>query len=127
VSKDRLVIDDSIGAATASGDAYRIAWFLADEDDLGGTIGDGEDYSDAELANAATDERPHIIANQAAAKTDGLKRDGRGYYWETKRAATTALRAMNLAIKNDGGPPWPEWATKAAAEGWKPPKGWKPA
>lgn len=122
VAKDKLFVRDD-----DSRRVYRITWFLADDGDHGADLGDGDEYTDADLADALGDDRPHIVACMAAAKSDGVERDRRGYFWESHRDAATALRACNIAIKNDGGPPWPEWATKAAAEGWKAPKGWKPS
>lgn len=121
MSKDRLFVDDR------DRHCFRIAWYLAEDDDEGATLGEGDNYTTTDLAQAKGEDRPHIVACITAAVTDGVAQDSRGYYWESRRAATTALRRISLAIKNDGGPPWPEWATKAAAEGWKAPKGWKPA
>lgn len=54
----------------------------------------------------------------------------RGYQFETKGSVAEFLKAMRGAAKaahaEYDGIPWPDWAVKAQAEGWKPPKGWKP-
>lgn len=47
--------------------------------------------------------------------------------WETYSEATKALRAARAAVKAVRDKrPWPKWAIKAKAEGWRPPRGWKP-
>lgn len=48
------------------------------------------------------------------------------FMWDSKKQASAALSACNIALKAiDDGRPMPEWAVKALEEGWKPPKGWK--
>jgi hypothetical protein len=121
MAKDRLLVDDN------DRDCFRITWYLAEEGDMGATIGDGDRYTEDQLAKAEPADRPHIIACLTAVKTDGVTRDSHGFRWESRAKATVALRAINLSIKNDGGAPWPEWALKAKAERWTPPKGWKPS
>jgi len=119
MAKDKLFVDDA-------DDYYRLTWWV--EEDVGGTLGDGDRaYTEADLNSADASARDHIIACMAAAKTSNVKRDHHGFYWDSRSKATAALRVINLAIKNDGGTPWPEWAIKAKSEGWKEPKGWKPS
>jgi hypothetical protein len=119
MARDKLaVIDDRHGF-------YRICWYLAEEDDLGAELGEQE-YTQASLDKAGPSDRDHILASLTAKKTAGVERD-RSYYWESHAAATKALRLINVTLKADGGAPWPDWAIKAKAEGWKAPKGWKPS
>lgn len=110
---------------------FRLTWFFPDEEDVGGNVGDGPVVTAANLNQLAKKNREDWEADAAsfcAQQTDGVCRDDRGLFWETRSQAAAALRACKKAIA-DGPPeghPWPEWATKAASEGWKPPKGWKP-
>lgn len=116
--KDRLVIVERDYR-------FRIGWYLADEGDIGAVLGEGRRYTARNLKAARGADREHILAELAAAKTSGVERHA-GFYWHTRADATAALRSINLALKMDGGAPWPEWAQKAHAAGWKAPKGWKP-
>lgn len=118
MARDRLIIDDNDYGI------YRIVWYLAENQDIGGVLGD-EEYTDEQLAKCLSDEdRQHIVATIAASKTIDVRCDSNGYFWETKAQATMALRACNAALRTKM--VWPEWATKASAAGWKPPKNWKP-
>ena len=103
---------------------YRLAWYFEDEGDFGGIVGE-ELYTENALKNASADDREAIVAQLTAAKTEGVQRDAVGYFWESKKDALGALRACKTAMKNTE-TPWPEWAIKAQAAGWKAPKGWKP-
>lgn len=122
MAKDRLFVNKDLHR-----DSYRITWYLAECDDTGGTLGEGDEYTDEDLAKASPEDRPHLVACITAAKTDGVEQDNRGFHWASKAKAATALRAINLAMRTDGGAPWPDWAIKAKAERWTPPKGWKPS
>jgi len=122
VAKDKLCVIEG-----RYGYDHRIAWFLAEDGDFGAVLGDGDRYTHADLKKASGDDRAHILACLTAAKSDGVTRDRDGFSWETRTKATAALRMINLALKTDGGAPWPEWAIRAKAEGWKEPKGWKPS
>lgn len=104
---------------------YRIGWFLSEDGDFGAMIGETK-YTEAQIAKM-TDREDHecALAYLAALKTDGYRVDWRGLIWESRSAAQKALRAIKAAIAN-ADHPWPEWAVKARAEGWTPPKGWKP-
>lgn len=123
MSADRLFVDVDLENA-----CYRIVWFLAETGEFGAIIGEGRGrhYTQRDLDRAKPDERPHIVACLTAGKSDGATRDRSGYRWEERRKAAAALRMINIAIKTDGGAPWPDWAIRAKAEGWKAPKGWKP-
>ena len=54
-------------------------------------------------------------------------RDSYGiFYWESMSAAKKALKAAKaLLAQYKAEKPWPDWATKALSEGWKPPKNWR--
>lgn len=118
---DRLVLDERHKGISK----YRLSWYLADEGDIGGTL--GPHYSTADLETAKNSEdREVAIACLAAGESPDCKRDHDGYYWDDKKTAASALRFVKHALKTDGGPPWPEWAIKAVAAGWRAPKGWRP-
>jgi hypothetical protein len=72
--------------------------------------------------------KEHTAATNAARVVgDCEKRRDGVLVWETITGAKRALRAARAAVKAvQANTPWPEWAIKAKAEGWKPPKGWKP-
>jgi len=53
--------------------------------------------------------------------------DQLGYGWKSKRGALKTLRRCRAELKSiRDDAPWPEWAKRAVAEGFKPPKGWRP-
>lgn len=117
--KDKLIID-------SDRDGYFIAWFISDVDDIGATLGE-ETYTEAQLTKAKSGDWEHIKATVVAGQTSGVERHGsNGYRWESLTAAKRALRAINAALKDKSGKTWPEWAVKAKAAGWTPPKGWTP-
>lgn len=118
MSKDKLVVVERHYA-------YQIAWHLADEGDYGAFLGDGG-YTKRDLKSATGDSREAIVAELAAKETEGVHRDNDGFRWDSSAAVRKALRSINLALKLDGGAPWPEWAKQAHAAGWKAPKGWRP-
>lgn len=110
----QLLVDDSDECA------YRIGWADPDSGEINLHVGETTQPKDAPaqpdkwLAWIA-----HRVANQSA---EGRESDG-SFYWPTVRAARQALAAISLAVQS--GKPWPEWAIKAKAAGWKAPKRWK--
>lgn len=108
MTRDRLVLEDD-----ARGN-YRIMWYLAEERDLGATLGDEWPLR---LVEANSE---HGRATTAVSTSKGVDRDDQGFYWETKLAAATALKMAKAALKNR---PLEDWEQKALAAGWKPPKG----
>ncbi len=102
---------------------WRIAWIFDGDD--GATLGD-DVYTDRDLAKAKPEDWDHVAATLTASKTEGVERDQGGYYWESESNAKKAYRVVRAVLKDKSKKPWPEWATKAVANGWKPPKGWKP-
>jgi hypothetical protein len=101
----------------------RLAWLIPDMQDIGGNLGDvaPKDVDDR-------DERVELEAmHKAALLTAGAQKDRDGFHWPSERAARSALSSINAAARAArAGKPWPDWAIKARAAGWKPPKGWKP-
>jgi hypothetical protein len=63
------------------------------------------------------------MACKTVRELPNFQRDDRGAYFESRTEAQKALAVIKLAWKQDR--PLPEWATKALAEGWKPPNNWK--
>ena len=112
--KDKLKIYDE------SHNKWRLQWYLADEDDLGYSL--GEDPNPSKEIPIESEERDIWIADNAALDTNP-ERDDYSFYWESKIKAQQALRSINLALKQNR--PLPDWAIKATEQGWKPPKGWK--
>jgi len=103
---------------------YRLSWYLPEDDDIGGSLGDPE-YTEADLKTADADDVDSVIAYLAVSKM-GVPKDYNGFYWETRSQAQSALRIAKAAIAAGVDRPMPDWATKALAAGWKAPKGWKP-
>lgn len=121
--KDRLILSEY-----TNGHQHRIAWFIVEHGEEGAVLGEDE-YTEADLAKCVgrrVGEWEHVAATIAVSKIAGVQHDRRGYYWESRKDASSALRAARAAIKDRSAKPWPEWAVKASAEGWKPPKGWAP-
>lgn len=108
MAKERLALLDC-------GHWFEIGWYFPDEGDFGQMIGD----------------EPNGLPERTVMSTVSLhpvtKSDIGGWRWATRRDASRALKAIEAALKaEEASAPMPTWATKALAEGWKPPKGWKP-
>ena len=109
------------------GGAIRIAWFFPEDEDFGAYVGD-RDVSEARDEDTDEDKKAkwEIMTADAAAKPFSCGKSMLyGYEFETEKKAKLAILAANESLLNDGAP-MPEWAVKATAAGWKPPKGWKP-
>jgi hypothetical protein len=104
---------------------YRLSWYLPEEDDIGGSVGDAS-YTEVDLKALDASDVDCAIAYLALAKLAGIQRDVNGFFWETHAAAQTALRVVKTAITAGADRPLPDWARSALAAGWKAPKGWKP-
>ena len=94
-------------------------------EDTGGVL--GQDPSDGEGScpdDKDQDAWEHWVASKAIRSCKEVQRDPYGFYFESEALAKKALRVAKAALKADK--PIPEWAEKALAAGWKPPKGWKP-
>lgn len=97
---------------------WAIAWWHEGEDGL--CLGENFPSADHEtqVAQAA------IFEAGLAPERDALMRL---WLWDSKKAAFASLRVANAAlVAAESDKPWPDWAQKALAHGWKPPKGWKP-
>lgn len=88
---------------------------------------DNDGYPGLALGEEYDDDPEHVAANAAAASLGTHARRIDVMVWDTKSDAMKALRAARAAVKAvKSGKPMPPWAVTATAEGWKPPKGWKP-
>lgn len=116
MSKPRLIVDDADGS-------YRIVWYFPDEGDLGAYVGQSDDLGAPEPHREKRDEWEHWKATQVAHQLGG-QADWKGFTWESKAAATAALRAIKFALSVPG--EMPDLAKKAIEAGWKAPRGWKP-
>lgn len=110
----KLVVDNAYHRS------YRIYW--EDDGDLGGHLCQDQKDGTGE-APQDRDEWEHWAASRAVRQSPGVEFDLSGAFWELERDAKAALRLAREALKQDR--PLPDWAQKALAEGWKPPKGWK--
>lgn len=107
---------------------YRLQWFCVEESDYGAVVGEG---FKAPTKNSDLEWYTAEIVCYRALKADHdhevFGRDAKGFWWDSRAAVTAALRQIKAETKAAlSEAPWPEWAIKAKAAGWKPPKGWKP-
>lgn len=92
--------------------SIRIGWVMPFDGEFGAFLGDEARPSDPETKIAQEAVKPF-------AEDD--------YTFSTLAKAKKALTAANEALfAAKSGKPWPDWALRAKAEGWKPPKGWTP-
>ena len=142
--KDKLVVQEH-GFGSASG-GYGIYWLCANDEgtdyDIGGALGESlddvpksiDDVDKREFSDDDGRDRDFFVATIAASQASPDGRDNCGFYWDSVSAAKRAITKINAARKADAaaqkalkaGKPWPEWAVKAKAEGWRAPKGWVP-
>jgi hypothetical protein len=121
---DKVVVQDD-------GDLFRLVWvFDRDGCDTGARLGESL-YTEADIDGEKNKgDRLHIaltLVLQKSLEDTGGARDKDSFFWETRAAAASALKmAKTQAEALLAGRSWPEWAVKAKAEGWTPPKGWKP-
>lgn len=120
MGQDRLITFDS-------NDGYfRIAWYIAEWDDIGSWLGDGVSSQQLEAEPSEPESLVWYYAEKAAQELK-LDRDRLGYRFETATAADRNRRLINARRKQlRDKRPWPDWANTALAAGWKPPKGWQP-
>ena len=102
---------------------FSIGWYDSVDGDFGLMLSDrDEDETDLETIAA--------VKAISAMKTKPLYDSQVGQWvWDSARQAGAALRVAKEAIKlaqSKKFKPMPPWAVAALAEGWKPPKGWKP-
>lgn len=138
-----------------SGDGALIWLIEGDADDIGGAVGQDHknletmrrryDQITASLSERMTASKrreyeadlEYLAVELAAAEYAEQNPDSirfshhvYGFVADTKSDMARFKRVCNTALKAERAKrrdvPWPEWAIKATAEGWKPPKGWKP-
>lgn len=106
---------------------FQIGWEI--DGDEGAMLGETL-YKKNDLKTCSSEDWDHVMATIVASETDGVSRSRgdytSGFVWESKRQAVDALRVIKIALKNKSTKPWPDWALKAKAAGWKPPKTWTP-
>jgi hypothetical protein len=112
---------------------YYIAWFLVEDGDVGGVLGDEKYPKNYVPKNEGSWScYTATMAVDAFAKTLDSDRVTKGnsydtWYFERRSDAVEALRQANAALSLGWqDKPMPEWAVTALAAGWTPPKGWKP-
>ena len=120
-AKRYVTEDGSYLAIDESGD-YSIGWVIPDEGEFGAYIGD-TDYN-SPTAPKSKDEWEAWAVYQAVKPFAEGKSQLNGFYFGSKRQAQLALQAANASLVSNA--PWPEWAVRAKAAGWTPPKGWRP-
>lgn len=108
----------------ASTGNYHIAWFIPDDDGYGAYVGAGFP-EDEKVTEDNKNELWEMKTANEVARPFACCKGSYGYEFETEKKAKQALVACNLALSSRE-VPMPDWALKAAAAGWKPPKGWKP-
>jgi hypothetical protein len=103
--------------------AYAIGWYEDGECDahLGQSKADGQGPEPTEREDWEWWKASKVCIELKAPRT------GHGamqaFTFDSHRAALAALKRIKLELAQER--PLPDWATKALAEGWKPPKGWK--
>lgn len=108
---------DEVLAVVDAVAGWSIAWWHEGEDGL---------YLGQEVPCA--DQETQVAQDAITAAGLAPERDRNGaWVWGSKRQASAALKVANAAlIAAESDKPLPDWAQKALAHGWKPPKGWKP-
>ena len=126
---------DKLAITTGRDVPYVIYWSveLDDYDDVGAVLGEESEADRVAYARRIKDsgedgtDREYMVSVLAAMESPGVKHNGAVFYWETLREAQQALRFINLRLKVAKKEiPWPDWAIRAKAAGWTPPKNWKP-
>jgi hypothetical protein len=110
-----LAIDERI-------EGIYIAWYISEDADFGGYIGEHEEKSKTP-PEKKEDWENWVVYRTIKSLADN--KDSRGFVFETIKKARLALAAANEALLT-GNAPWPAWAIQAKEAGWTPPKGWKP-
>ena len=103
----------------------RISWWFSEEGEFGASLGDQPTTWDSEPSYAEDPEGWECyIAEKTVEQSLSADRDSNGFYWERAVDARKVLRAIKTVFRVKR--PLPDWAHKALAANWKPPKGWKP-
>jgi hypothetical protein len=116
----------AINSSTRNG--YALYWVV--DGDLGGEVGEITPSRRKPGSVESDGDRELRLAFEAAKPFADDHPRNRGFVFETMARAKQADAAVRAAFKADAaeqaGKPWPDWAKTAAANNWKPPKGWKP-
>lgn len=114
---------------------YRIQWWIPENEDYGAMIGElGKEPDKAEETDLEwyTAEMVVFKLYRAQPDSDTFGLDARGFWFASKSGATRVLSQIKVEtraiLQGEKGSEksWPEWAVTAKANGWKPPKNWKP-
>jgi hypothetical protein len=103
---------------------WRAGWLVNDEEygeEVGLWLGQAPQLEPED--GAEREEWETYLVDQAL-KVAGTECDNDGFFWETESQCKKALKLAREAMKFER--PVPDWAQKAIAAGFKPPKGWKP-
>lgn len=113
---------------------WQLAWWLPDEGEYGGFLGDC-DLTTFNQYCCMRDEEIRCLPDKDSREeaffcreAAGLQSRGeRTLYWDSEQDAKEALRQLLARWKVFcDGTEWPQWAKTALEAGWKPPKGWTP-
>jgi hypothetical protein len=109
---------------------WRLLWWIEEEGDVGGVLGEIEELVLAKTAPEDLSDYEVWVATQAVMGSKGRDRDSDGFFWPNEKLARGARKLADDALaKHRADPkakPWPAWALQAQAAGWTPPKGWTP-
>jgi hypothetical protein len=107
-------------------DLWRIYWLVdgweGGDDEAGGCLGELKSWKE-EAPTADDREAWETWAVETALHERGCESDPTGFFWESMDEGKKALAIVKEVLKQER--PLPDWAKKALAAGWKPPKGWK--
>ena len=90
--KDRLIV-------TEINYALRIAWYLADDEEIGTVLGEDRRSLKPPGKNAEADAFEHYAATMVAAESKGVMSDDNGFLWESKRETVNALKKIKTVLK----------------------------
>lgn len=106
-------------------DLFRLKWIFPDDDALGGILGE----TDPQEIDDDVERQVEHARQTAASLSPGATKDTHGFGWEGESQASAALAVVEscqTAVEAQAHWAWPDWALQAKAEGWTPPKHWKP-
>lgn len=104
---------------------WRVVWYFPDDGENGATLGEGGVPIPKQWGRSRDAGKREAYAIDRALIE--FPRDNCGFWWESKDEARRAMALAQAACESaHAAKPWPAWAVKARAAGWKAPKGWKP-
>lgn len=122
VRTKKYVTDDGCYLAIDDSEDIGIGWIIPDDNEFGAYVGDMRYDSPVAPKDKETWEA-WAVYQAVKPFAEGMTQLN-GFYFGSKKKAQLALQAANDALISNA--PWPEWAVRAKAAGWAPPKGWKP-